>query len=118
MKPTRNDYYDLGVLYNLTGGDTGFMQHMIRGFLDKAPEQARSLQQAAQAQAWDEVGGAAHKIKSSVRSMGIHSLIDDVLQIEQDAKNKQNTDTLAERCDRFEQELQHVCQLLQNETSH
>ena len=100
-----SDFYDLETLKRSTGGDEQFMKHMIKLFIDQAPKQLGEMQAAVDSQDWPLLGATAHKIKSSIRGMGIHSLVDDALSLEQDGKTQQNLDTVTERLATFEAKL-------------
>jgi len=100
-----SDLYDLETLRRSTGGDEQFMKHMIQLFIDQAPKQLAEMQEAVHDQDWLRLGATAHKIKSSIRGMGIHSLVDEALSLEQDGKNQQNLETVTERIALFEAKL-------------
>jgi len=53
------------------------------------------LQDALRQEQWERVGKLAHKLKSTIDSMGITSLKDDIRTIEANGKHQQNTDILA-----------------------
>ena len=113
MKPS--DFYDLNKLKRATGGDEQFMHHMIRIFIDQAPIQLQEIMDAAEKGDWEALGATSHKIKSSMRSMGIFSLEDEALALEQDGKYKRNLETIPERLAVFQAKLIQVIEFLSQE---
>ncbi|WP_315818541.1 Hpt domain-containing protein [Paraflavitalea speifideaquila] len=67
---------------------------MLRLFLDTLPGSLLDMQQETAAQNWEAVGKLAHKLKSTIDSMGISSLKDTIRQIEQNGKKAVNRDQL------------------------
>lgn len=110
-----NDYYDLTVLSRMTGGDKAFLKHMVQLFLTEAPKQVEEMRVAIENQDWTELGKTAHKIKSTIKSMGIHSMVDDALSLEQDGKNQTNLGMIEENFALFEAKFIQVVELLQQE---
>jgi CheY-like chemotaxis protein len=86
--------YDLSMVRSVSGGDEGFIKKMVQLFVETAPPTVAELQQALQAQQWDRVGKLAHKLKSTIDSMGISSLKDEIRTIESNGKHQQDTDGL------------------------
>lgn len=109
------DLYDLSVLDRMVNGDKEFMRQMIQMFLDKVPADAERLKQSKEAKDWDNVGQIAHKIKSSIKMMGIHSLLERIVVIEKDAKSNDNLDQLPDKLDDFFEVLDRVMASLRNE---
>ncbi|HEY4149111.1 MAG TPA: PAS domain S-box protein, partial [Chitinophagaceae bacterium] len=91
--PTR--LYDLGMVRSVSGGDEGFIKKMVELFIETVPPGLEELRQAVRDQQWERVGKLAHKLKSTVDSMGIASLKDDIRTVEQNGKQQQDTAALA-----------------------
>ncbi len=113
MKPS--DFYDLDRLKRATGGDEQFMKHMIRIFIDQAPIQLQEMLDASEQKDWKALGATSHKIKSSMRSMGIFSLEDEALALEQDGKYEKNLETIPDRLALFQAKLIQVIEFLSQE---
>ena len=86
--------YDLSMVRSVSGGDEGFIKKMVQLFVETAPPTVAELQQALQAQQWDRVGKLAHKLKSTIDSMGVNTLKDEIRTIESNGKHQQHTDEL------------------------
>ena len=108
--------YDLSVLEEMVYGDTVFMKELIDTFIEYAPIDSKELCDFAQEKNWDETSKKAHKLKSSIRTIGVISLTDLILSIENDAKNQQNLDTIHLDIDRFATTLEEVIVNLKKES--
>jgi PAS domain S-box-containing protein len=86
--------YDLTLIRSVSGGDEGFIKKMVQLFVETVPATLNDLQQALQDQQWEKLGKVAHKLKSTIDSMDISSLKDDIRTIESSGKHQQNTDAL------------------------
>lgn len=86
--------YDLSMVQAIAGGDTGFIKKMVQIFLDTMPPSVVQLQNELQAQNWDSLSKLAHKMKSTIDSMGINSLKDVIRTIEANGKQKNDLDSL------------------------
>ena len=86
--------YDLSMVRSVSGGDEGFIKKMVLLFVETTPPTLGELQQALTAQQWERVGKLAHKLKSTIDSMGITALKDDIRTIEANGKHQQDTGAL------------------------
>ncbi|MBS1566191.1 MAG: response regulator [Bacteroidetes bacterium] len=86
--------YDLTMVRSVSGGDEGFIKKMISLFLETAPPSLEELQQAVNDQQWERVGKLAHKLKSTIDSMGIVSLKDDIRAVEANGKQQQHVEAI------------------------
>lgn len=86
--------YDLSMVQAIAGGDMGFIKKMVQIFLDTMPPSVVQLQNELQAQNWDPLSKLAHKMKSTIDSMGINSLKDVIRTIEANGKQKNDLDSL------------------------
>lgn len=83
--------YDLTMVYGLAGGDEEFVKRMLRLFLDTMPVTLQELQNETAKANWPQVGKLAHKLKSTVDSMGISTLRNTIRQVEHTGKNGEHT---------------------------
>ena len=67
---------------------------MITLFLQQTPEILEQMTQYLNEQKWEQLLGIAHKIKSSLDYMGIHSIKETVKTIEKYATEQVNLDLL------------------------
>lgn len=80
--------YDLTMVETISGGDQAFIKKMVQLFIDTMPQNVNDLQQALQQENWEMVGKHAHKMKSTIDSMGIDLLKDDIRTVEASGKHK------------------------------
>lgn len=109
------ELYDLSILSDMVYGDTDFMAELVNTFIEYAPLDSQELLSFAEANDWVETSKKAHKLKSSIRTLGVTSLSDLILEIELDAKDEKNTTTIQPRILEFKATLSKVLESLQNE---
>lgn len=85
---------DLSYLTELAEGSEEFIQRMIRAFLVQTPQLIDQMKKGAAAGDWQEVRAAAHKMKPSMDFVGIHSLKQVVADIENNAHDGKNLETI------------------------
>ncbi len=100
-----SNLYDLSILSEMVYGDTEFMKELVDTFIEYAPIDTTELQEFAKNNNWEETSKKAHKLKSSIRTIGVTSLADLILQIELDAKNKNNIENIPVKIDEFSETL-------------
>jgi len=88
--------YDLTMVESISGGDQGFIKKMVQLFVDTMPQNISELQSALQQENWEMVGKHAHKMKSTIDSMGITLLKEDIRAVESSGKNKTNLELVPE----------------------
>jgi HPt (histidine-containing phosphotransfer) domain-containing protein len=81
--------YDLGMIQSVSGGDMDFIKKMVALFIETVPNNIREMSDAVDTQNWDQAGKMAHKLKSTIDSMGIKSIRDQIRQIESWCKQQQ-----------------------------
>lgn len=86
--------YNLSLVYGIAGGDESFVNRMLQLFLDTMPLTLQEMQKEAAGQNWAQVGKLAHKLKSTIDSMGISSLKDTIRQIEQNGKKGERAEQM------------------------
>jgi len=86
--------YDLSAVEALCGGDKEFLKTMAKMFVDTMPQSVSELNEAVSSENWEMVGKHAHKMKSTIDSMGINTLKEDIRSVEANGKAKSNPDTI------------------------
>lgn len=86
--------YDLSMIQSMSGGDEGFLKKMIRLFIETVPQNVKELTTAVSAQNWEQTSKMAHKLKSTVDSMGIKSIHADIRLVESNAKQQKDIDQI------------------------
>jgi PAS domain S-box-containing protein len=86
--------YDLSMVQSVSGGDEGFIKKMVALFIETVPQNVQELSNAVKAEDWDQVAKLAHKLKSTVDSMGIKSIRQEIRTVETNAKQKQSLEEI------------------------
>lgn len=108
--------YDLSLIASISGGDQEFIRKMIDLFIATVPSNVRELNAGFSQQNWDTVNKIAHKLKSTLDSMGIHSIKQEIRTIEQSAKNKENLAILPPLVQKVTQTVDACIRQLEKET--
>lgn len=96
---------DLSHLSAMCQNDTGFMTELVSSFIENTPPDAQQMTEAGIDNDWPNVAKTAHKIKPSVKLMGIRKLTDLILQIESEAKSNNTNGNVHEMINRFNDTL-------------
>jgi CheY-like chemotaxis protein len=89
-----NKLYDLGMIQSVSGGDKAFIKKMILLFIETVPQNVQELVDATERKNWEQVSKMAHKLKSTVDSMGIRTIHDQIRSVEMNAKNQEHLDLM------------------------
>lgn len=82
--------YDLSMVQSVSGGDETFIRKMVTLFIETVPQNIVDLKNALAAENWEQVGKTAHKLKSTIDSMGIKSLRQDIRTVEANARQQES----------------------------
>jgi HPt (histidine-containing phosphotransfer) domain-containing protein len=85
---------DLSYLQDVANGSNEFMIEMIQLFLDQTPGYFEQLDQLIKDLNWPLVAEISHKIKPTLTFMGIESARANRAEIEQNARNLENLETI------------------------
>ncbi|HEY4110571.1 PAS domain S-box protein [Puia sp.] len=88
MTPGNTRLYDLSMVQSVSGGDENFIKKMVALFIETVPQNMQDLKNALQAENWEQVGKTAHKLKSTIDSMGIKSIRQEIRTVEGNAREK------------------------------
>ncbi len=94
MPETISKLYDLSMVEAISGGDKLFVVKMVQLFIDTVPATVEQMNDALASSQWLTLSKLAHKLKSTIDSMGIIELKQDIRQIEQKAKDEINLDEM------------------------
>ncbi|MBS1934931.1 MAG: Hpt domain-containing protein [Bacteroidetes bacterium] len=86
--------YDLSMVQSVSGGDESFIKKMVALFIETVPKNVGELNEAFNQENWDQVSKLAHKLKSTVDSMGIKSLKTEIREVESFAKQKESLEKI------------------------
>jgi len=87
--PVKPRLYDLSMVQSVSGGDEGFIRKMVALFIETVPQNMTDLKNAMKQENWDQVGKTAHKLKSTIDSMGIKTIRQEIRTVEANAKTKE-----------------------------
>ncbi|HLX67575.1 MAG TPA: ATP-binding protein, partial [Puia sp.] len=90
MSSANQRLYDLTMVQSVSGGDEGFIKKMVALFIETVPQNMQDLKNALQAENWEQVGKTAHKLKSTIDSMGIKSIRQEIRTVEANAKQMES----------------------------
>jgi CheY-like chemotaxis protein len=82
--------YDLSLVTELARGNQDFIQSLTKIFVDTIPPTADQMKVACAETKWDETSKLAHKLKSTIDTMNISSIKDDIRTIEGNCKYQKN----------------------------
>lgn len=97
-----NNLYDLTLVNELASGNEDFIKSLIQIFLDTIPATSKELLAEVQNENWVQAGKLAHKLKSTIDTMLIVSLKEDIRAIEMSGKtltNLEQVPALAQKTD-------------------
>ncbi len=86
--------YDLTLVNDLARGNEEFILNLSKIFIDTVPPTSKEMVEACEKKNWEQVGKLAHKLKSTIDTMCINSLKDDIRLIEKYGKDKSNIETI------------------------
>ncbi len=98
---TMSKLYDLSIVQSVSGGDKAFIKRMILLFIETVPQNLQDLNTALRSQNWEQVGKLAHKLKSTVDSMGIKSIHADIRSVEANAKQQKDLAEIAPKVEKI-----------------
>ncbi|WP_162303513.1 hybrid sensor histidine kinase/response regulator [Hymenobacter sediminis] len=102
---------DWSLLEELAGGNEAFVQQIVRTFLAQAPPLTVQLQAAAAS--GPELAAVAHKLRGQVAYFGAEALVQQLEQLEQQARAERPLDMLAELRASIHQQITSLYPLLQ-----
>lgn len=77
--------FDLSSLQAISQGKEEFVHKMLRLFIEQAPATLTEIKQAYAHEEWEKVKKLAHRLKPSIDSLGIHSIKNEIREIEKNA---------------------------------
>jgi CheY-like chemotaxis protein/HPt (histidine-containing phosphotransfer) domain-containing protein len=94
--------YDLAMIQSVSGGDSAFIKKMILLFIETVPQNVQELVDATGKKNWEQVSKMAHKLKSTIDSMGIRSLHDQIRAVEMNAKKLEHLERMPDMVQQVE----------------
>lgn len=87
--------YNLSLVNDLAEGNEDFIKSLVQIFIDTIPINSKEMLAAIDQGDWESAGKLAHKLKSTIDTMQIVSIKEDIRFIELNGKNKTNTKEIA-----------------------
>ena len=112
---TDNKLYDLAMIQSVSGGDPAFIKKMILLFIETVPQNVQELVDATDPKNWEQVSKMAHKLKSTIDSMGIRSIHDQIRAVEMNAKNQDQLERMPDMVKQVESVVSVCIQQLHKE---
>lgn len=81
-----NQTYDYGILTQITNGDKEFASRLLCLFVQTVPMSTEKLLRALEEKDFVSLAETAHKLKTTIHTMGIHHLKEPIHQLEEFAK--------------------------------
>ena len=114
---TSTPLYDLSMVRSVSGGDESFIRKMVQLFIETVPPGIADLQEAHKKQEWQRMGKIAHKLKSTIDSIGIVTIKDEIRLIENNGKHEKDTGSLAPLVERVTDVINNCIQQLKADFS-
>lgn len=106
---------DLSYLREVAMGDEEIVIETAEAFLDDAPEAVQNMQDRFANQEWEKLYKQAHKIKPSLKYMGMDRATELILEIEGQAKSGNISEKLGSQIKEFNSLCQQALQELSDE---
>ena len=91
-----------------------FISQVIQIFLETVPANTEAMKKACDTQDWDQVYFYAHKIKANVNLLDITSIIDDVKQVEINARGRVELESIKDKVFGISVVIQKVADVLKD----
>jgi CheY-like chemotaxis protein/HPt (histidine-containing phosphotransfer) domain-containing protein len=114
---SENKLYDLTMIQSVSGGDKAFIKKMILLFIETVPQNVQELVDATEKTNWELVSKMAHKLKSTIDSMGIRSIRDQIRSVELNAKNQEKLELIPNTVKQIESVVSTCIQQLRKEVN-
>lgn len=109
--------YDLSLVSELARGNQEFIMNLAKIFIDTVPPTSKEMSEACQNKKWEQVGKLAHKLKSTIDTMCINSLKDDIRLIEKNGKDQKNLNDIPGLVEKTDNIIKKVADQLKTEFS-
>jgi len=112
---SENKLFNLDMVKTISNGNNDFVKKMINIFIDTTPPEIEIIKSSLESGNYSQLGATAHKIKPSIDTMGIQTLMEDIRSIEKYGKEAINTDELPSLVSKLETTLNTVFEQLKDE---
>ena len=112
---SENGKINLGDLYHLAGDDPRFVKQMLEKFIDSTVKGLKDMNTALESEKWEQVADAAHKISPPCRHIGALTLLGYLKQIESNARDHGNLNSLKKLAGQSAREFETVKKIIHDE---
>lgn len=102
-------HYDLTYINEVFQGNETMVQQIVRLFLEQSPVFRREMTECIRRGQWCELHPIAHKLKSSVKMLGMTGLMPLVVEIERKSKFGEDVITLPQLVSELNGMLESLC---------
>lgn len=99
---------NLSYLESMTSGDNEIMIEMIQLLIEETPKHLEIIKKAQNEKNWVQLRSEAHKIKPMMLYVGLDDLNEACKQLENNAKNEQDSESNLELIEQLENGFQEV----------
>ena len=107
-----SDLYDLSFLKQMLDDNEEELKTMVKMFVELSPQTFKEIQEAANNGNWVSAGDLAHKLKSSLRIMGLNDLAKTALVIETEGRNNRNFSEIKNKIKELDESLSAVVEAM------
>lgn len=105
---TTNQLFDLSYLNQVFQGNQDMINNIIQLFLEQVPQYIGEMEKCVERQDFISLHPLAHKAKSSITMLGLKSMEQQVINIEEDSRKHRNQAGLGD----LVQELRAECEIV------
>jgi len=110
-----NKPYDLTYLDQVFQGNSTLVGQIVTLFLQQAPQLSQRMVSAVEAKQWGDLHPLAHKLKISVKMLGLREVLPVVVEIERVSKHREEPSVLPHLVGVLLVSLRHACDALSDE---
>lgn len=92
MNSTRPKHIDLTYLNTMSDGDQEFIRSMLESFIRNVPQHLTNIRLYLEQKEWDALAGEVHKLKPTLKYLGVNSMNALILETEVSCKERKNLD--------------------------
>jgi HPt (histidine-containing phosphotransfer) domain-containing protein len=107
--------YNLDMVKEMAGGSQEFVNQLIQLFLDSVPESMELINTHYNNGDFEAMGKEAHKLKSTIRTIEVPSMVNQVMAIERIGKTGENLASLPGLLQEFNEVMPKVVDQMKEE---
>jgi len=108
-------YYDISEIKKISRGNEGFVQKMLRMFIEQVPVHLAEMKEHFKNNELITVGEIAHRIKPTIDNMGIVSSKETIREIEKIGKSGTDNGSLLQLIQKVEKDIGLAVEAIKND---